>query len=397
MKKLVMAAVSMAVTALAASSAEPACCYFSAMDKDVKQPGQRAFITWDPIEKVESFTVQPQFEGNAEEFGMVVPTPAQPKVAEMHKDLFKSLAVATILKPMNVKKFKSGKGFGARSGGVGGGVDKRAENKAQGVKVLESGTVGSLDYKIIEATKADGLFEWLKENKYNYSGDKATLEFYVSKKWFFTVMKIDPKQMKKRADGSYLGEVTPTRFTFESEKLVYPLRITKISVKDKTDALFYIQAPEKMDLPGALSYQLGYQTMWGTAYSFANWELCSDAEKKWWEHVKELQAGLQQELADWQRKNAGKLLSTLEWSRRLTDDDLKMLSGDVKFDREAPEEDVKKLATLTGILRKGQFITKCRHIFLKDEMDEDLVFVEATFKGKKDEVEHIEILPTSPP
>ena len=276
-------------------------------------------------------------------------------------------------------------------------MDKRAENKAQGVKVLESGTVGSLDYKIIEATKADGLFEWLKENKYNYSGDKATLEFYVSKKWFFTVMKIDPKQMKKRADGSYLGEVTPTRFTFESEKLVYPLRITKISVKDKTDALFYIQAPEKMDLPGALSYQLGYQTMWGTAYSFANWELCSDAEKKWWEHVKELQAGLQQELADWQRKNAGKLLSTLEWSRRLTDDDLKMLSGDVKFDREAPEEDVKKLATLTGILRKGQFITKCRHIFLKDEMDEDLVFVEATFKGKKDEVEHIEILPTSPP
>ena len=74
-----------------------------------------------------------------------------------------------------------------------------------------------------------------------------------------------------------------------------------------------------------------------------------------------------------------------------------MLSGDIKFDREAPAEDVKKLATLNGILRREQFVTKYRHIFMKDEMDEDLVFVEAKFKDKKDEVEHVEILPSSPP
>ena len=265
MRHLACSALALVLCALAASTADPACCYFSALDKDVKQPGQRAFITWDPKETIESFTVQPMFEGNAVDFGMVVPTPAQPKVAEMHKDLFKTLAVATILKPMNVKKFKSGK-FGTRGGGGGGGPELSNKHKDGGVKVLESGTVGSLDYKIIEAERTDGLFEWLKENKYNYSGDTATLDFYVKKKWFFTVMKIDPKQMKKKADGSYLGEITPTRFTFESKKLIYPLRITKISVKDKTDALFYIMAPDKMDLPGALSYQLSFQTMWSTAF-----------------------------------------------------------------------------------------------------------------------------------
>ena len=37
---------------------------------------------------------------------------------------------------------------------------------------------------------------------------------------------------KKNKDGSYQGEVTPTRFTFASEKLIYPLKITQISVKD---------------------------------------------------------------------------------------------------------------------------------------------------------------------
>ena len=64
-------------------SAPAACCYFSAKDKDVNQPSQKAFICWDPAEKVECFTVQPKFEGNAQDFGMVVPTPGKPKLDEM--------------------------------------------------------------------------------------------------------------------------------------------------------------------------------------------------------------------------------------------------------------------------------------------------------------------------
>ena len=80
-----------------------ACCYFSAKDKDVNQPAQKAFITWDEREKVESFTVQPKFEGNAQDFGMVVPTPGRPKLDEMPRDFFKSLAVFTILEPMDLR------------------------------------------------------------------------------------------------------------------------------------------------------------------------------------------------------------------------------------------------------------------------------------------------------
>src|SRR5512145_2582438 len=75
-----------------------ACCYFSAKGKDVLQPAQKAFITWDPIKKVESFTVQPKFEGNAADFGMVIPTPNKPKLDEMPRDFFKELAVYNIMK-----------------------------------------------------------------------------------------------------------------------------------------------------------------------------------------------------------------------------------------------------------------------------------------------------------
>src|ERR687898_3593796 len=85
---------------------DAACCYFSAKDKDVLQPAQKAFVTWDPAETVETFTVQPKFEGNAKDFGMVIPTPGRPKLDEMPRDFFKELAVFTILEPMDLSKYK---------------------------------------------------------------------------------------------------------------------------------------------------------------------------------------------------------------------------------------------------------------------------------------------------
>src|SRR5260370_15763295 len=83
---------------LSASPAQAACCYFSAKNADILQPAQKAFLTWDPVEKVESFTVQPKFEGNALDFGMVIPTPTQPKLHVMPRDFFKHLAICSIMK-----------------------------------------------------------------------------------------------------------------------------------------------------------------------------------------------------------------------------------------------------------------------------------------------------------
>src|SRR5881392_237296 len=80
------------------TSANAACCYFSAQNADILQPAQKVFITWDPVKQMESFTVQPKFEGNALDFGMVIPTPTQPKLHEMPRDFFKHLAIYTIMK-----------------------------------------------------------------------------------------------------------------------------------------------------------------------------------------------------------------------------------------------------------------------------------------------------------
>ncbi len=307
---------------LLALFADAACCYFAAKDKDINQPGQKAFINWNPEQKIESFTVQPKFEGNAVDFGMVIPTPQRPKLDEMPRDLFKDLAIYTILMPLPEPIYTASdmRAMDECKDSSGAGPSGMRVPERQSVRVLESGVVGSLDYKIIVADDAAGLFSWLKANHYSYAGDEATLQFYITKKWFFTVMRIDPKQMKRAANGTYLGEVTPTRFTFSSQQCIYPLKITRLSVKDKTDALFYIQAPEQMDLPGKWSWMPSYRSMYLT-YMLG---CCQSPEQQ-----QELNTHTRW-LESMQKQDAGFQTTKLEWAKQLSAAELNVLEDPLK-------------------------------------------------------------------
>jgi hypothetical protein len=448
--------------ALVPRPAESACCYFSAKDKDILQPAQKVFLTWDPVEKVESFTVQPKFEGNALDFGMVIPTPSKPKLDEMPRDFFKELAVYSILKKREQPQSKllPQPPRGAAATGLGGFArfsGKDGDKRESSVKVLEAGVVGNLDYKIITADRADDLFAWLKENKYSFAGDESTLDFYIKKRWLFTVMKVDTMQMKKNPDGTFAGEVTPTRFQFPSEQLVYPLKITQISVKDKTEALFYVQAPYKVDLPGDMTYQYQWVPMiqnargWYSKGIFGMNELPGKADD-WLKAIEGQAPALMQKGQELgfnfvsgqrpQPNKQGRIATTLEWARQLTADDLKVLTGQAAYGekvpdpdegftqadvkdprkaeavykvirerlekyqkerpggylvREAPAEDLKALKLLAGHLKEGQFVTKFRKTFTKAEMDDDLLIVPAKLGNTEDRSEYEEILPTSPP
>ncbi len=458
--------IALAAGVLMPATTQAACCYFSAKNADILQPAQKVFITWDPSEKVETFTVQPKFEGNALDFGMVIPTPTQPKLSEMPRDFFKHLAIYTImrkrefahskllplLEPQDDRLFllQRAGAFPAANGAPVAKTATAGEERKPAIKILEVGTVGSLDYKIIEAGRADDLFKWLKDNKYSYSGDEATLGFYVQKKWLFTVMKIDTAQMKRNKDGTFAGEVTPTRFQFGSDKLIYPLKITQISVREKTEALFYVQAPFKVDLPGDMTYQYTWLPMLQGALG------CSGGVPgKGEEWLKAMGGQMPQLMARAQQLNfrfvagqrplpndKGHIPTTMEWARKLSKDDVGITTGKNPYSekvpdpdegftladgkdkdrakaiakvirarlaksqkerpigylvREAPASDVKDLQQLAGHLSENLFITKFRKIFARDEMNDDLLIVPARYNGAEDTSEYEEILPSSPP
>ena len=465
LRRPLLLAAAAALTACLPATSQAACCYFSAKNTDILQPAQKVFITWDPSEKVETFTVQPKFEGNALDFGMVIPTPSQPKLHEMPRDFFKHLAIYTIMKRREFARSEllpvQHNFFAARRRRRTAAKPRMAkadrdgaakeEEKKPTVIVLETGVVGSLDYKIIEATRADDLFTWLKDNKYSYSGDEATLNHYVQKKWLFTVMKIDTMQMKRNKDGTFDGEVTPTRFQFASEKLVYPLKITQISVREKTEALFYVQAPFKVDLPGDLTYQYTWVSMLQAATGCTPGGIKGGGEqwlKAFGAQVPPLLARAQQlnfRFVAGQRpqpNNKGHIPTTMEWARKLSKSDVGVLAGKAPYSesvpnpdegfsradlkdpqraeaiykvirsrlakaqqerpfgylvRHAPADDVKNLQQLTGHLQENWFITKFRKIFARDEMNDDLAMVPARYNGAEDSSEYEELLPVSPP
>jgi hypothetical protein len=132
----------------------------------------------------------------------------------------------------------------------------------------------------------------------------------------------------------------------------------------------------------------------------------------------------------------------MEWARKLTADDVKVLRGEAPYSekvpnadegfteadmkdpqkaqairkviqarltkaqkerpfgylvREAPADDVRQLQQLAGHLTSGSFITKFRKIFMRDEMGDDLTIIPARMGEQEDGSEYEEILPTSPP
>jgi hypothetical protein len=332
------------------------------------------------------------------------------------------------------------------------------------VTVLEVGQVGNLDYKIISAGRADDLFGWLKDNKYNYAGDEATLDHYVKQGWFFTVMKIDTMQMKKNPDGSYTGDITPTRFRFSSEKLVYPVKITQPSVKDQTEALFYVQAPYKVDLPGDFTYQYHWLSLLNQArWNFGDKPMPGGATD--WLHANANQLNELQERAqklgyslDFKGilplqgapvafpverldrlpgNQKSRAATTLEYAKRLTPDDIRILTGKVVYSqsvpdpdegftqrdlqdpkkadairkviqrrlekylkerpegylvRDASEDDIKGLKLLAGHLQEGTVLTKFRKVFTREEMENDPILGPARLGEKEDRSEYAEVL-----
>ncbi len=368
-----------------------ACCFFAAKGREVTQPGQKG---------VETFTVQPRFAGNAADFGMVIPTPSHPRLDPMPRDLFRHLAAYTTLKQRQFPRSQllplipSDKGAKTSRAEPDGAPPASIKAKRP-VTVLECGLVGALDYRIITADRADALYKWLKDNGYHYAGDEAALDAYVRKKWVFTVVKIDPVQLRQRRDGSYWGEVSPVRFQFRTAQPVYPLRIMQPSVRDRTEVLLYVLAPFKADLPGELSYHRPTSA------------------------------------------KPGRPATALEWAHKLTDTDLKLLAGGVAYSeklpdvddgfspadlkdpkraraiskviearlekdrrqrpqgylvREAPAEDVASLRQLAAHLRAGQFLTRLRRIFAREELTDDLPIVPARRGQAEDTSEYEESL-----
>src|SRR5207244_3125155 len=162
------------------------------------------------------------------------------------------LAVFTILEPMDLSKYKQRKLYALGAPGARGAGDARKSS----VKVLEAGIVGSLEYKILEASRADDLYVWLQDNRNSDPGNGPQLD---------------------------------------------------------------TQAQHRVDLPGDFSYEFSWVPMWSQATSFAVPDKLTREETDWQKHVQPMVNDYFKKVNSLRQKKQEP--ATLEWARKITDDD----------------------------------------------------------------------------
>lgn len=198
LKRLVVGLAASVVFALALGSGALADGLFLQEDiaKALSEPEQKALIYFD--DHMEHLIISPSYQGHAENFAWIVPVPTKPEVGLFPYDIFEELLRAT------------------------GPMAPPDPNKS--VEVWERKTIGSYEVSVLSATDSTGLMEWLKSNHYAVPEKAAKpLQEYINKGWTFVASRI---ANPKAENDLHAGTLAPLRFTFATNKPIYPLKLS---------------------------------------------------------------------------------------------------------------------------------------------------------------------------
>ncbi len=200
---------------------------------DLNEPSQKAIIHWADGREV--LVIQVKYEGQAEDFAWVVPLPARPEIHAIPPadDPFAEISYFTQHRPRE----------GLR------GAHEDGDGPREPVTLLERKVVGVYDVAVLSASDPVALSQWLNNNGFAFPEKRAdVLQHYTGKKWVYVAMRIDRKALNADAARKLnTGELQPIRFTFASERMVYPLRISSVNA-GQTEVLLYLLAKTPMVL-----------------------------------------------------------------------------------------------------------------------------------------------------
>lgn len=190
---------------------------------EVNVDRETSIVRWDG--GLEEIVMQLDMRSDAGETGLVVPTPNPATVTAGDGEIFDALATA--IEPVEVIEWDwwgNGIGFGSTGGAPGDGAPQ----------VLAQVQLGPIEATTLAADDAQGLTDWLDENGYALSAEvTAELAPYVTEGWSFVALKLT-------GELPFDGELDPIRFTFESDSLVYPMRLSRAADSPQTVRLYVL-------------------------------------------------------------------------------------------------------------------------------------------------------------
>ena len=193
-------------------------------------------------------TMANDYQGEPEEFAMVIPVPTAITKEQVHVSdgaILKHLDAYTA--PRLVEYFDSNPCEQIRyrmSDALESAAPQRASAdraetraKALGVTIEESFTEGEYDILILSAKESSGLQTWLAEEGYKVPKKaRRTLESYIKQNMKFFVAKVNLEEQASQG----LEMLRPIAVAYESPKFMLPIRLGTVNAKGDQDLFVYM-------------------------------------------------------------------------------------------------------------------------------------------------------------
>ena len=180
-----------------------------------------------------------QYEGDAEDFSWVVPTPTNPEFAVGSELVFGPLELVT--RPQfNLNRegsecernldffddFAVTDSAESLEGNDGGAADND-------VQVVQQVAVGPFDIQVVTSTESDALARWLEENDYEI-GERGPelIDDYVRDGMFFVAVRLQQNQG--------VGDLQPLILRYESEEFMIPIKLTAVAANDNMGVIAWL-------------------------------------------------------------------------------------------------------------------------------------------------------------
>lgn len=235
--------VGIALLALFSPAAASAFCGFYVAKADTKlfNDASKVVLVRDSDRTV--ITMANDYEGEPNEFAMVVPVPvvlqegqvhvASPSLVD-HIDAYTAPRLVEyrdedpcamrreMLEDMTLSAAPT--------------MAKQSHDRALGVTVEESFTVGEYDIQILSAKESDGLAIWLRENGYRIpEAAGRILASYLKQDMKFFVAKVNLGEQKRLG----VARLRPLQLAFESKRFGLPIRLGTVNARGDQDLFVY--------------------------------------------------------------------------------------------------------------------------------------------------------------
>ncbi len=213
---------------------------------------------------IETFVIRPGFQGNVDNFGMLIPFPNPPALRKVPDNIFEQIANA-IDPPEVVVDLRAEivEGFGFAEMAVP--ADRQmvfAADAADKVVVIKQEAVGMYEVAVLQAGSAKALKRWMDQNGFQYpDGMDTVTEDYVKQDWCFVAVKtrvgnkgaVNPAPGQRDVDSKlptgsiFDGHVQGMGFRFKSEELVVPMRLSAFNGGDLRNIVYLLtDGPRKV-------------------------------------------------------------------------------------------------------------------------------------------------------